>query len=1380
MKLITKQLLLLLLLQISICNHLSAQENIFHLPANIEQPTWYTSTDWIHPNVFFIDSLISEFKKNENKSKIEADEFEEDPYLTAYVRWKIKRFPFIKNDGSIEIDNNYYNRLFQHQSQNRITNAGAWTLVGPSQTFLSGASDKTNTQCNITALAVTPANPDMVLAGAETGVLFKSINKGQTWLSINNDVPSLNTITAIVADPINANKFYYYNEAGLFLTTNGGTTFTRINNFTYGEINRMVINPNTGRLLVASVNGVYYSDNSGTSWSLASGTTSNNNLWDIVQKPGQSNTLYAVGGRSTDNALLLYTSNDGGNSFISSTINDGVNLATTDGARLAVSPANSNYVYCINLQKDTACPILIRSTNSGTSWNVQVRSYSQDFGGSNTNVGLGMSSGQGYYDLEIAVSSSNANHVIVGTTSTFKSTDGGLNFSPIGGYIGNFGYKIHPDIQMMQIIGNDTYLADDGGVVHSTDFFTNDATVVDNGLSASLFWGFGQGWRNDIMVGGRYHNGDAVLNENYGLGKSIYLGGGEDATGLVFKGEENTIGFRDLGVYEVPAQISDPMHYATLQNSKWPQDDYYGLFISRLVQDPRFSFIYYVGYGNAFWKSTNSGASYISLKDFGSKVWRFDISRSDPNVIYVCTQSNGIQKTIDGGQTWTQLNLPSGVNYAYYNTDISISHANANEVLFCMRTANALNKVFKTVDGGATWTNITGNTLFNKEVSYILYHGNNGLMFAVTQTVPCEVYFRDNSMTDWSLFTNGLPKNLQVWGGGACIFFRDNKLRLATTRGIWESTIDAAVMPDAQPMADKSAIFCNRDTVNFYDYSVLNYAGATWHWTFPGASYVSDVASKSPKVLYNTIGSYSVTLQVTDAIGNTHSKTVNNMITFVSDNCRVDSVAGKSLVMKGENTPVSIGTASINSNSFSLSCWIKPDGNQNSFAQLISHDPYPGSSFGFGLGFAFEGYTPNLKLCYTDNIVGYGNASSLLAVSQKWNFVVLTYTPTGVYIYLNGNKQQVYSGNMQPINLSQSPFFINRDIHNQGGYYKGEIDEVKIYNYALSESEIREKMHLVQNNPLTENGLLKYCQFNQYDEASSISYELIDKNRLNIPDISYMNYNSETPVGPGNAYTLTNVNSAGQKDFSGLGMKLFMKQSGTYPNGDLVGFRLRVPPYTKPDTRALSPDSSWFIINNYGANSSFSMLDSLRFENLKLLPNNASANNIVLFKRNAIDHGATWGTEIDSADIKTAGNNNGLYNLTYSTGNRITSFGQFCMVYDSTNQSNNITDTSHNNPGIISPITSVNVNVFPNPSSAQVNIEFNLVQSQKLSIAIYNELGQLVRKIADGISVSAGQYRAIWDGNTASGAKVSSGIYLFSIQGEKGLVKSGKILVTKL
>ena len=129
---------------------------------------------------------------------------------------------------------------------------------------------------------------------------------------------------------------------------------------------------------------------------------------------------------------------------------------------------------------------------------------------------------------------------------------------------------------------------------------------------------------------------------------------------------------------------------------------------------------------------------------------------------------------------------------------------------------------------------------------------------------------------------------------------------------------------------------------------------------------------------------------------------------------------------------------------------------------------------------------------------------------------------------------------MPAIDLSQLPFYINKDIHNQGGYYNGEIDEIKIYNYALSEAEVREKMHLIPSSPLSENGLLKYCQFNVYDTASSISYELVNKNRLIIPDSTYINNSGEAPVATGLVKTLSAVNSGGMKDFSGLGLKLFL------------------------------------------------------------------------------------------------------------------------------------------------------------------------------------------------------------------------------------------------
>ncbi len=44
---------------------------------------------------------------------------------------------------------------------------------------------------------------------------------------------------------------------------------------------------------------------------------------------------------------------------------------------------------------------------------------------------------------------------------------------------------------------------------------------------------FGQGWNEDVMAGGRWHNGDAVMMKSYGEGKAVYVGGVEQATGYV-------------------------------------------------------------------------------------------------------------------------------------------------------------------------------------------------------------------------------------------------------------------------------------------------------------------------------------------------------------------------------------------------------------------------------------------------------------------------------------------------------------------------------------------------------------------------------------------------------------------------------------------------------------------------------------------------------------------------------------------------------------------------------------------------------------------------------------------------------------------------------
>ena len=183
---------------------------------------------------------------------------------------------------------------------------------------------------------------------------------------------------------------------------------------------------------------------------------------------------------------------------------------------------------------------------------------------------------------------------------------------------------------------------------------------------------------------------------------------------------------------------------------------------------------------------------------------------------------------------------------------------------------------------------------------------------------------------------------------------------------------------------------------------------------------------------------------------------------------------------------------------------------------------------------------------------------------------------------------------MSAIDLSQTPFYINKDIHNQGGDYKGEIDEIKIYNYALSQNEVREKMHLIQSNGIGETGLLKYVQFNAMDAQSNAVYELVGGSAVNLPGASVL-LPSGAPVGKGVSFRKS-VTSGGQHTFTGTGVDLFFPTTtaAVYPNGELVVNRINPLPTFLPDSANSFHLNNYYIINNYGTNSSFTALDSLQ------------------------------------------------------------------------------------------------------------------------------------------------------------------------------------------
>ncbi len=72
-------------------------------------------------------------------------------------------------------------------------------------------------------------------------------------------------------------------------------------------------------------------------------------------------------------------------------------------------------------------------------------------------------------------------------------------------------------------------------------------------------------------------------------------------------------------------------------------------------------------------------------------------------------------------------------------------------------------------------------------------------------------------------------------------------------------------------------------------------------------------------------------------------------------------------------------------------------------------------------------------------------------------------------------------------------------------------------------------------------------------------------------------------------------------------------------------------------------------------------------------------------------------------------------------------------------------------------------NNFPNPFNPATTIEYSLRNQADVKLSIFNMLGQKVRDLVNE-SQAAGTHRVIWDGTDASGAAVSTGVYLYRMQ----------------
>jgi hypothetical protein len=86
-----------------------------------------------------------------------------------------------------------------------------------------------------------------------------------------------------------------------------------------------------------------------------------------------------------------------------------------------------------------------------------------------------------------------------------------------------------------------------------------------------------------------------------------------------------------------------------------------------------------------------------------------------------------------------------------------------------------------------------------------------------------------------------------------------------------------------------------------------------------------------------------------------------------------------------------------------------------------------------------------------------------------------------------------------------------------------------------------------------------------------------------------------------------------------------------------------------------------------------------------------------------------------------------------------------------------------------------NSNVFPNPSSGNFQITFNIEQTSKVKLSVYNINGQLIKTLINK-KMNNGEYLKIWNAENDNGVRVPVGTYIIQLRvGDK--LESHKVIL---
>lgn len=749
----------------------------------------------------------------------------------------------------------------------------AMLLASPLDTGRAGATENRWTSYGpfggqTTALAIDPNDAATLYAGTghavSDGAVFKTTNGGSTWSAINNGFPD-GGVAALAVDPQHGATVWAGTNDGVFKTTTGGSSWTAVNNGLQSNPNydfelrvvALVIDPKaSATAYVATWRGVFKTTDGGSSW------TQIGDFGDIVDAlaidPQTPTTLYA--GDEYD----VHKSVDGGATWSTSSvglpIHGGVNA-------LAVDPQNPTTVY----------------------------------------VALAQHNYHPYVPLVGSVNSPDHE-------SVYKTTDGGRVWSPAGKGVGHVAdLEVSPTAPstLFATGGGEIYRSNDGAATWTSvssgfNCWCDSAFVIDPTTPAIVYGGSGGGVSKSTDGGSSW----TIANTGITATHVNALAVSPAAPDLVYASTleglyKSTDRGRTWELLNYPAFPSetlavDPQTPTTIYAGDYKSTDGGTTWVVMTATvdgetfcpcgvraiDPTAPSTMYVtprhprGVWATLHKTTDAGASWTEanngLPPYNTTALAID--PKSPATVYAGT--GGVYKTTDGGGSWTATGLSdAGIGHFAIDpkTPTTLYAAGSRPCPSCSNEREV--GVFKTTDGGTSWTTVStglrgvpddyGITALaiDPQTPTTLYAGicGDGCGIAGLRFEPDGGVFRTTTGgSTWTVMDDGLTNSdvtdvvvspdgstvyAGTWGGGVFVF----------TGGSGDTTA-----PDTTITAAPSSPTNSTDAS--FSFSATE-PGSTFDCRLDGAAFAACASPKTYSGLAD--GSHTFAVRATDGTGNT-------------------------------------------------------------------------------------------------------------------------------------------------------------------------------------------------------------------------------------------------------------------------------------------------------------------------------------------------------------------------------------------------------------------------------------------------------------------------------------------------------------------------------